>query len=404
MPNRPDPQSTSRLPPLREMIAGLVREPSISSTDAALDQPNEAVSDRIADWANAAGFRVRRMPVPDRPGKLNVACAWGPTDFEGSAGLVLSGHTDTVPTNDADWSSDPFTLTEREGLLYGLGVADMKSFVALALTAARRIDPDRLRSPLIVLGTADEESGMDGARALVDAGEALGQRAIIGEPTGGVPIRMHKGVMMQSVHLIGRAGHSSDPSLGASALDGLHAVLGALAEVRREWAGTHAEPAFAVPAPTLNFGHCHGGDAPNRIAASAELTFDIRVVPGMDPDAIRELLTARIDRALEGTGVAATLADLCPPVPPFAARPDSELVATLESITGQRARTVAFGTEAPFLMSLGMDTVVMGPGSIDVAHQPDEHLAIAELEPAVALLERLILKYCGHPDAAGASA
>ena len=168
-----------RIPPLREMLAGLVAIPSVSSPDPALDQPNEAVVARLAEWLEALGFAVEVLPVPGRPGKANLVATLG----RGPGGLVLAGHTDTVPFDAGRWSSDPFRLTEREGRLHGLGTADMKGFFPLVLEVAAELEARRLRAPLVVLATADEESTMSGARALAESGRPLGRHAVIGEPT-----------------------------------------------------------------------------------------------------------------------------------------------------------------------------------------------------------------------------
>src|SRR5690606_29615515 len=131
-----------------------------------LDQGNRAVLERLAEWLEGLGFAVEILPLTTHPDKANLIATLG----AGPGGLVLAGHTDTVPYDDTRWSHDPFRLTEADGRLYGLGTSDMKSFFALAIAAARRFKAEDLRQPLIVLATADEESSMDGARALVRAG------------------------------------------------------------------------------------------------------------------------------------------------------------------------------------------------------------------------------------------
>ncbi|MFT7625830.1 MAG: acetylornithine deacetylase [Myxococcota bacterium] len=375
------------------MIQSLVAVPSVSSHEPELDTSNQGVVDHLAQWASELGGRCTIEPVPGLPGKVNLIATFGPIDTGEPAGLLLSGHTDVVPVDADRWTSDPFAATERDGRLYGRGTADMKSFLALATTAVSRLDRDRLRRPVVILGTADEETSMAGARALVDAGGPAATRAIIGEPTGMQPITAHKGIVMGQLELLGRSGHSSQPGLGANAIDGMQAVLAALQILRQEWATSLRDPTFDVPEPTMNFGALHGGDAPNRICPGCTLTFDVRVVPGMAAERVQRQIHECAVAALEGTGVRAEYHPMFVPIPPFA-NAGSELVQTLERATGQRAGSVMFGTEAPFLQQLGMDTVVMGPGRIDVAHMPDEHIALAELEPAIELLGSLITRYC----------
>ena len=192
------------------MIAALIGQPSISSPDLRHDQSNLGVIQRLAEWAENLGFRVEIDPVG--PGKANLIATLGASrSADQTGGLVLSGHTDTVPCNPELWSSDPFTATERDDRIYGLGSADMKAFFALILEAAARFDIKDLQRPLVLLGTADEESSISGARQLLAQQRRLGRQAVIGEPTGLKPIRMHKGVMMESITVHGRAGHSSNP-------------------------------------------------------------------------------------------------------------------------------------------------------------------------------------------------
>jgi acetylornithine deacetylase len=159
---------------------------------------------------------------------------------------VLSGHADTVPFDAPLWQHDPLKLSEDGGRFYGLGTADMKSFLGIAIEAARGLSAADLKQPLIILATADEESAMHGARALVEAGRPLGRYAVIGEPTGLRPVRMHKGVMGEAVRLTGRSGHASDPRLGNNALEGMHEVLTEVLAWRDELQRAYNNPAFPV--------------------------------------------------------------------------------------------------------------------------------------------------------------
>ncbi len=379
-----------RIPPLREMLAGLVALPSVSSPDPALDQPNEAVVARLAEWLEALGFAVEVLPVPGRPGKANLVATLG----RGSGGLVLAGHTDTVPFDAGRWSSDPFRLTEREGRLHGLGTADMKGFFPLVLEVAAELDARRLRAPLVVLATADEESTMSGARALAESGRPLGRHAVIGEPTGLKPVRAHKGILMERLRLVGRPGHSSDPALGDSALEGMHELLGALLAWRAELQREHRDPAFAVPFPTLNPGAIRGGDSPNRICGECALDLDLRMLPGMEPQALRARLRAIAGEVAARRGLALECEALFEGVGALATPAEAAVVRTAESLTGHAAEAVAFATEAPFLARLGCETVVLGPGDIAQAHQPDEFLALDRIGPMLRILRGLVRRFC----------
>jgi acetylornithine deacetylase len=200
--------------------------------------------------------------------------------------------------------------------------------------------------------------------------------------------------MMERVRLTGRSGHSSDPSLGNSALEAMQGIMSELLTFRAELQRQHQNPAFEVAVPTLNLGCIHGGDNPNRICGSCELDFDIRPLPGMPLIPLRNQLNTRLSAVAERYGVRIETEALFPGIPAFENQQDSEFVKLAEKLSGHRAETVAFGTEAPFLQQLGMDTIVMGPGSIDQAHQPDEFLAMDQINPTVALLKTLIQDSC----------
>ena len=235
---------------------------------------------------------------------------------------------------------------------------------------------------------------MNGARALAAAGRPKARAAIIGEPTSLVPVRMHKGIMMEAVRISGRAGHSSNPALGNSALEGMHAVMGDLMAFRAEMAERYSNPLFEVAYPTLNLGCIHGGDSPNRICGRSELHFDLRMTPGGSNDEVREDIRRRLALIGEQRGLGIELQPLIPDVSPFEEPASSELVQLAETLTGHNAIAVAFATEASFLQQLGMQTIVMGPGSIDQAHQPDEFLPLDQVPPCIDLLEQFIRHYC----------
>jgi acetylornithine deacetylase len=385
-------------PNLREMIARLIETPSISSVNPEEDQSNRAVIELLAEWLSGLGFQAEIQDIAGAPGKANLIATLG----RGEGGLVLAGHTDTVPYDENRWQSDPFRLSERDGKLYGLDTSDMKAFMALIVEAVRGLQAKDMAQPLVVLATADEESGMMGAQALVDAGRPLGRHAIIGEPTGLVPIRMHKGVMMESIRVIGRSGHSSDPSLGLNALEGMSRVLNALQIWRDQLQQRYRNDQFKIPMPTLNLGRICGGDNPNRICPEVELQIDIRPLPGMSLQELRHELEVQVRHALSDQPWQVELKPLFPGVEPMETAADAPLVRAAERLTGASAEAAAFGTEGPFLQQLGADVVVLGPGDIAQAHQPDEFIRLDRLTPTVTLLQDMIEHFCLTPAEPGA--
>ncbi len=378
---------------LLDMIDALISTPSVSSVSPDYDQSNRAVIDLLANWLSDLGWGVEVLPVDGHSDKADLIATLG----SGPGGLVLAGHTDTVPYDEDSWQHDPFKLTQHGGRLYGLGTSDMKAFLALAIEAASRFSPSRFSEPLILVATADEESSMAGAQTLVNVGRPQARYAVIGEPTGLRPVRLHKGIMMERIRLQGHSGHSSDPALGNSALEGMRLVLDELVRWRAELQTAHVNPLFKVPVPTLNLGHIHGGDNPNRICADCELHIDLRPLPGMELAELRDALRQRVQRAIEGTGLESVCSPLFDGTPAMETPATSEIVRCTESLTGYSATAVAFGTEGPYFNQMGIDTVVLGPGNIEQAHQPDEYLEEKRIQPTLDLLGKLIDHFCIRP-------
>lgn len=378
------------IPELRQMMHQLVAEPSVSSEDPRHDGGNRAVIEQLAGWLEPLGFACELMPVRGRDDKLNLIATRG----HGDGGLVLSGHADTVPWDDSGWHSDPFDLSERDQRLYGLGICDMKGFLAMAVQVAAETSQLPLAQPLILLATADEESGMDGARALVEARRPLARHAVIGEPTGMRPIRLHKGILLDAIRVHGRAGHSSRPDLGANAIEGMQSVLQWLLQFRQELAGRTGGHAFALDHPTLNLGCLHGGDSANRIPGHCELRIDLRYPPGHDGAALRRELRERLADAFEVPGCRLDFDTVFDGVPAFETPIGSDIVRQCERLTGHDAGAVDFATEGEFFNQLGMQTLILGPGDIDQAHQPNEYLALDRIEPMLDVLRALVRRYC----------
>ncbi|MEN9465036.1 MAG: hypothetical protein RL217_1217 [Pseudomonadota bacterium] len=375
---------------LIERLTTLIGHNSISSTQREHDQSNLPVIHSLAHWFEDLGFRVEIHLIPHFPGKANLLATLG----TGTGGLILSGHTDTVPCDPALWQSDPFRLSARDNRFYGLGTCDMKGFFALVLEAVKAFRAQDFKQPLMVLATADEESSMCGARALGKSQALKARYCVIGEPTSLRPIRMHKGIMMESIRLTGKSGHSSNPALGINAMDAMHSVMTELKNLRQDLAKRYQDAHFTISTPTMNFGCIHGGDNPNRICGSCELAFDLRTLPGMNNDDLRAEIDKRIRPIAEREQVLLEYESLFPGINSFATPVSSALVQAAEKLTGCHSEAVNYATEAPFFHDLGIETLILGPGRIDQAHQPDEYLDFDQIEPCVALLKGLIQRFC----------
>lgn len=374
-----------------DKLSQLVALPSVSCAVAEWDMSNQKVIEQLANWFGDAGFNTHIMSLA-QTGKANLIATLG----SGDGGLVLAGHSDTVPYDANRWQSDPFTLTEKDGKLYGLGATDMKGFFPVILEAIKPYLNKTFKHPLVILATADEESSMSGARALAKHGipNATPRYAVIGEPTELVPIRMHKGIMMEAIRVRGHSGHSSNPALGKNALEAMNQVMSELIKLRGELQLQYRNPGFTVQTPTLNLGCIHGGDGANRICGECELHFDLRLLPGMDNDELRRTIQQRLIPIAETSGTDIVLSSLFEGVDPFGEDENAELVKICEQLTGNRAESVAFATEAPFMQQLGMQTLILGPGSINQAHQPDEFIPLDQIEPAIKIVRSLIERFC----------
>ncbi len=373
-----------------EMLKTLIACPSVSSNHSHLDNSNLEVINYLAEWLENLGFNIDIQCLPGQPGKANLIARIG----EGDNGLVLSGHTDTVPCDESLWTVNPFQLSESAGRYYGLGSSDMKSFFALVIESLGDLNIKHLKKPLTILATADEESSMAGAKAILKGQSKLGDYCLIGEPTYLKPVRQHKGIYMESIRLSGKSGHSSDPALGRSALEGMHEVIQALIDYRDKLGSQFVNQEFAIPTPTLNLGHIHGGDNPNRICGQCELHYDLRILPDMHIEKVKNNLHDIVSSIAQRRNLQCHFTSLFDGTPALSTSPDSTIVRLAEKLTNTRSSAVVFATEGPYFSQMGMETIVLGPGNIEVAHQPDEYVEKQQLQHAVVLYKNLIREIC----------
>ncbi|EGR1021743.1 acetylornithine deacetylase [Vibrio cholerae] len=375
------------LPSFLEVYEGLISTSSISSTDARWDEGNEQVIAKLADWLSALGFSIQIEQVA--PNKQNLIAKLG----SGEGGLLLAGHSDTVPFDEGRWNYNPHALTQANNRFYGLGTADMKGFFAFIYEAVKNVDWSKQTKPLYVLATCDEETTMLGARHFTENAPFKPDYCIIGEPTSLVPIRAHKGHVANAIRVTGKSGHSSNPALGVNAIEIMHEVLFALMQLRDRLIKEYHHPGFEIPTPTLNLGHIHGGDSPNRICGCCELHYDVRPLPGISLDGLDNLIRDALREVQQKWPGRIELVPLHDPIPGYECAHDHPFIHGISEICEQEAQTVNYCTEAPFLQQI-CPTLVLGPGSIDQAHQPDEFLAFEFIDPTVRVLSRAMQKYC----------
>ncbi|WP_028109647.1 acetylornithine deacetylase [Ferrimonas futtsuensis] len=380
-----------KIPELKQRFQQLIATPSISALDAKWDQSNLPVIELLHGWFSQLGFQCEVLPLPGQPGKANLLARIGP-NLPG--GLLLAGHTDTVPFDEGRWSRDPFTLEERDNRWYGLGTCDMKGFFALVLEAAVSVELGNLTRPLYILATADEETTMAGAKAFAAGAGISPEYALIGEPTGLKPVHMHKGHAALGIRVTGRSGHSSDPDKGLNAIEVMNLIITQLIQLKQTLAQSFRQEEFSVPYPTLNLGHIHGGDAVNRICGCCTLNLDLRPLPGMSLERLEQLLRQALKPVTDRYPDAVALSHLYPGSEPFAYRGEDTLLKLAGQLCGEEARAVNYATEAPYINQLGCQTLVLGPGSIEQAHQPDEYLSMEYLTSTPRLLGHFINKFC----------
>ena len=377
-----------------DMYGALIAAPSISATVPSLDMSNREVINLLASWCESLGFAVEITELDNNPGKYNLAAKLG----TGEGGLMLAGHTDTVPFDDSRWQFDPFKLSEQDNKFYGLGSIDMKGFFAFVLNALQEIDHDtgfaNLKQPITILATADEETTMAGAIEIAKQNKLKPARCIIGEPTDMVPVYTHKGHMSTAIRVTGKAGHSSDPDAGLNAIEVMQLVISQLLKLKEDIKNKYSLSDFKIPYPTLNLGHIHGGDNANRICGCCELHIDMRPIPGISIPELQAMLLQAVAPINDQYPNAVAVHDLHEPIPAFSGNTDSSLVKLAEKLSGEKAQAVNYCTEAPFLQQLGCETIVMGPGSIQQAHQPDEFLAMEKIKPSQEMIKQLIVASC----------
>ena len=350
----------------------------------------------VSEYLDRRDVSVTRLASPDGT-KANLVVRTGPESADGS-GLTLSGHMDVVPAEEPDWSSDPFNLTRSGDTWVGRGAADMKGFLALAINRIAALDPTRLRRPLALLLTYDEEVGTVGARRFAetaDASVAIPLDVVIGEPTSLRVVRLHKGMLRIQLVFHGRAAHSGFPHLGRNAIEPAARSIAALAELRATMERerpAHGEHFPEVPYAALNVGVVQGGSAANVIPDRCTVQLGIRLLPGMKAEEVAERIREAVTGALPDERFDLTIPSESPAM---ILDEGAALHRELSSLLGQtETESVAFATDAGWLQRVGYRCVIFGPGDIKVAHRANEFVPIAELERAGMVLDELIRRRC----------
>jgi acetylornithine deacetylase len=378
----------------REMLARLVAFPSVSTSS------NLDIIGFCRDWLNSHGVESHLVMSPEGD-KANLYASIGP-QVEG--GIVLSGHTDVVPVEGQNWTTDPWILTEKNGRLYGRGSTDMKGFDALVLALVPEMVKAPLKRPIHIALSYDEEIACRGAPSMVQAmarSIPAPSAVIVGEPTRHAVVTGHKASVQLRTQVTGYAVHSSRIDQGVSAVMNAARLITWHEDVMEE-NRRRADPSnpFEPPYTTVHCGMMAGGIAANVVSSSAWFFSDIRAVPTESPRDyseryqayIREVVEPRMKAIAPETGVTV---ELIAEIPGLRPETEGEAERLMRRITGDNGtHVVSYGTEAGLFQRVGWSTVVCGPGDIAQAHQPDEYIEISELEAGERVLRRIIGELC----------
>jgi acetylornithine deacetylase len=335
--------------------------------------------------------RVSRSPEP----KANLFATIGP---DSPGGIILSGHTDCVPVDGQEWSSDPFVLTERDGRLFARGSADMKGFLACVLAIVPDLVARPLRRPVHIAFSYDEEVGCTGVLDLIDDLKGSGLSAdmcLVGEPTGMELVIGHKSGRSYRCRVMGLEAHSSLAPRAVNAIEYAARLITGISDIARELADDARDDDYDLPHATISTGLIEGGTGINIVPNRCSFTFEYRLLPGQQADAVFARIKALAD-ALESEmrqvhkGAAITFEEIYD-YPSHAIAAEATAVKTMTALLGSnRLAKVAYGTEAGLLQEgLGVPTVICGPGDIAVAHKPDEFVTPDQLRRCEDLLRRL---------------
>lgn len=373
----------------RALLGTLIAFPTVSRDS------NLELIDYVRDYLRPFDADCRLTFDRDRR-KANLFATLGP---RGQAGIVLSGHTDVVPVDGQDWSTDPFALTERDGRYYGRGTSDMKSFIACVLAAVPGFVHRGLQTPLHLAFSYDEEVGCLGVRGLIDDLRQAGihpQSCIVGEPTEMRPVIAHKGKQSYRCTVRGLASHSAYAPYGVNAVEAAAEAVAFLKQMaRRHRDRGPYDRGFDVAYTTVHTGVIRGGTALNIVPHDCVFDFEFRNLPGDDPQALCREFENHLRTVIEPEMKAVdphcgfTLQRLSD-MPALNTGAETAITALTQELSGSaELNKVSFGTEAAHFQTAGVPTVVCGPGSIRQAHKPDEFVTLAQVAACERFLQRL---------------
>ncbi len=363
-----------------DILERLVSFPSV------VGQPNATIVEWIADYARSHGAQVTIALGPEGD-RSNLFATIGPRDVPG---VILSGHMDVVPAGETDWVSDPFSLHADSDRLYGRGTSDMKGFLACALAALPELLKMRLKRPVHLAFSYDEEAGCKGVPHLINLMPtlcALPDMCIVGEPSGLRAIRAHKGKAAARITVRGRTGHSSRPDQGLNAIHAMSKILESAVKLADALTHGPFDSNFEPPYSSLQVGTIKGGQAVNIIPDLCVADIEARAISGVSPASLLEPLR-KATETLETSGFDVSF-DTLSEYPALSLAEDAPLTALMRELTGlEPLAAVSYGTEAGLYQAAGIDSIICGPGDIARAHKANEFITRDELS----LCQRMLLQ------------
>jgi acetylornithine deacetylase len=379
------PIDTTQTRALIETLGTLVAFDTTSS------KSNRALIDWVANRLADHGIEAL-VQVGDEDGKANLFATIGPED---QAGVMLSGHSDVVPVAGEVWKSDPFTLTERNGNLYGRGSADMKAFIACFTEMIPEFRAAKLRKPIHLALSYNEESNMHGMRLLARHLKSAAIKpsvCIIGEPTLMQMVVANKGAAIFKCSVTGKPVHSSLRDDGVSAVEVAAEVIVFINALQKRLRDAGRHDGFEFPHTSVHVGRISGGTAHNITAKYCDFIFEVRTLPGANAaqiaDQVRDYCRLTLLPQIRQVSAECDIViDEVMDAPGLDERGNQHLARALLPLCSHSSiGRVSFGTEAGMLQEIGIQTVVCGPGAIKVAHQPDEFVEIEQLQQCMSFL------------------
>tara|TARA_R110000782_G_C14818323_1_gene413533 strand:+ start:6433 stop:7602 length:1170 start_codon:yes stop_codon:yes gene_type:complete len=366
----------------REWIERLIGFDTVSS------KSNLTLIRELKDYLDHHGL-VTRQTYNDASTKANLFATIPGAGSRLRGGVVFSGHTDVVPAEGQDWSSDPFRAEVRDRRIYGRGSCDMKGFIGVVLAAVPSLIDLKASRPIHFAFSYDEELGCLGAPAMIADIMAAGlnpDACIVGEPTGMQPVAAHKGLCHYRCQVHGRSAHSSRTSEGVNAIEYAASIILAFKQLMsRNASQSAAHSEFDIPFTTGNIGMIKGGTASNIVAEHCEFHFDCRPMPDFDVEALERQLQEYIrfellPRMQDVDAASTVVIEKLVSVPSLSDTDNADLIHAAMRMTGaDRPRKVAFATEAGQFSTVGIPTIVCGPGHIEHAHRADEYVSFEQI-------------------------